>query len=87
MSLGLKTILVLLMKKKFHRLFGAGWAVEICFLRGCVCVNLKYHIVSLIAVFCALGIGIFVGSNLVGNDFVDQQKQLVTSWRKNSIFT
>jgi hypothetical protein len=42
-------------------------------------LNLKYHIVSLVAVFCALGIGIFVGSNLVGNDFfVDQQKQLVT---------
>lgn len=41
-------------------------------------LNLKYHIVSLIAVFCALGIGIFVGSNLVGNDFfVEQQEQLV----------
>lgn len=42
-------------------------------------LNLKYHIVSLIAVFCALGIGIFVGSNLVGDDiFADQQKQLVS---------
>lgn len=42
-------------------------------------LNLKYHIVSLAAVFCALAIGIFVGSNLVGNDlFVDQQKQLVS---------
>lgn len=42
-------------------------------------LNLKYHIVSLIAVFCALGIGIFVGSNLVGDDiFAEQQKQLVT---------
>lgn len=42
-------------------------------------LNLKYHIVSLVAVFCALGIGIFVGSNLVGDDiFADQQKQLVT---------
>lgn len=42
-------------------------------------LNLKYHIVSLVAVFCALGIGIFVGSNLVGDDiFVDKQEQLVT---------
>ena len=42
-------------------------------------LNLKYHIVSLVAVFCALGIGIFVGSNLVGDDIlVEQQKQVVT---------
>ena len=42
-------------------------------------LNLKYHIVSLVAVFCALGIGIFVGSNLVGDDiFAEQQEQLVT---------
>lgn len=42
-------------------------------------LNLKYHIVSLVAVFCALGIGIFIGSNLVGDDILaEQQKQLVT---------
>ena len=42
-------------------------------------LNLKYHIVSLVAVFCALAIGIFVGSNLVGDDFfASQQKELVT---------
>lgn len=42
-------------------------------------LNLKYHIVSLVAVFCALGIGIFVGSNLVGDDIlVEQQKQVVS---------
>lgn len=42
-------------------------------------LNLKYHIVSLVAVFSALGLGIFIGSNLVGDDVLaEQQQQLVT---------
>ncbi|OAT86510.1 copper transporter [Desulfotomaculum copahuensis] len=40
-------------------------------------IDLRYHIVSLVAVFLALGIGILVGSTLLGNDaLVRQQKQL-----------
>jgi len=42
-----------------------------------VIIDLRYHIVSLVAVFLALGIGILVGSTLLGNDaLVNQQKQL-----------
>ncbi|WP_027356032.1 copper transporter [Desulfofundulus thermocisternus] len=40
-------------------------------------IDLKYHIASLVAVFLALGIGILVGSTLLGNDALTrQQKQL-----------
>ncbi len=44
-------------------------------------IDLKYHIASLIAVFLALGIGILVGTAVLGNDvndvIVQQQKQMV----------
>lgn len=40
-------------------------------------INLRYHIASLVAVFLALGIGILIGSTMLGNDtLVKQQKQL-----------
>lgn len=39
--------------------------------------NLKYHIASLVAVFLALGIGILIGSAMLGNDaLVEYQKQV-----------
>lgn len=42
-------------------------------------IDLKYHIASLVAVFLALGIGILVGSTLLGNDtLIDYQKQVTT---------
>ncbi len=40
-------------------------------------INLRYHIASLVAVFLALGLGILVGSTMLGNDaLTKQQKQL-----------
>lgn len=43
-------------------------------------IDIKYHIVSVIAIFCALGIGVFIGSNIIGNDvLVQQQKEVVSS--------
>lgn len=41
-------------------------------------IDLKYHITSLIAVFLALGVGILIGSTVVGgNVLVDQQKKMI----------
>lgn len=44
-------------------------------------IDFKYHVVSLVAVFMALGIGIIIGSLLVGESFVtsiiDEQRNLV----------
>lgn len=41
-------------------------------------IDFKYHITSLVAVFLALGIGILVGSTMVGGDvLVEQQKIMV----------
>lgn len=43
-------------------------------------IDLKYHIASIVAVFLALGIGILVGTALIGNDvndaIVDQQNRM-----------
>ncbi|AGL01998.1 copper transporter [Desulfoscipio gibsoniae] len=40
-------------------------------------IDFKYHIASLVAVFLALGIGILIGSTLLGNDaLIDYQKQV-----------
>lgn len=40
-------------------------------------IDYKYHIASLVAVFLALGIGILIGSTLLGNDaLIDYQKQV-----------
>lgn len=43
-------------------------------------VDLKYHIVSIVAVFIALGMGILIGSTIVSNDvMVAQQQKLINS--------
>ncbi|KUK40462.1 MAG: hypothetical protein XD69_1489, partial [Clostridia bacterium 62_21] len=42
-------------------------------------IDLRYHIVSLVAVFLALGIGILVGSTVLGGDtLVKQQEELAS---------
>ncbi|MDI6906058.1 MAG: copper transporter, partial [Thermoanaerobacterales bacterium] len=40
-------------------------------------INLRYHIVSLVAVFLALGIGILIGSAVLGNDTIAKSQQQV----------
>lgn len=42
-------------------------------------VNLRYHVVSLVAVFLALGIGILVGSTLIDRVTVDQLRKRLDS--------
>jgi len=40
-------------------------------------IDYKYHIASLVAVFLALGIGIIIGSTMLGNDaLIESQKQV-----------
>ncbi|RJQ41314.1 MAG: copper transporter [Nitrospiraceae bacterium] len=50
-------------------------------------IDFKYHVASLIAVFFALGIGILVGSAVLGNNVNDvilqQQKQLVDNLKRD----
>lgn len=50
-------------------------------------IDIKYHIASLVAVFLALGIGILVGSAVLGNNVNDaimkQQRQMVDDLNKN----
>lgn len=50
-------------------------------------IDMKYHIASLIAVFLALGIGILVGSAVLGSNVNDvimnQQKQMVDDLNRN----
>lgn len=41
--------------------------------------NLRYHIVSLVAVFLALGLGILIGTALPGNEALVSQQLLLTS--------
>lgn len=41
-------------------------------------IDLKYHIASIVAVFLALGLGVIIGSTIVGDDLlVDQQQKLI----------
>lgn len=43
-------------------------------------IDLKYHIASLVAVFLALGIGILIGTTMIGSDVImKQQERLVMS--------
>lgn len=50
-------------------------------------IDIRYHIASLIAVFLALGIGILIGSAVLGNNvneaIVQQQKQIVDNLQKD----
>ncbi|MBM7854714.1 hypothetical protein JOC37_001092 [Desulfohalotomaculum tongense] len=41
-------------------------------------LDFRYHIVTLVAVFLALGIGIIIGSALLGNDAIVQQQKEIT---------
>jgi len=43
-----------------------------------VIIDLKYHIASLVAVFLALGVGIFIGSTILGNDTIIRQQEQLT---------
>lgn len=41
-------------------------------------IDLKYHITSIVAIFLALGLGILIGSSIVGDNLlVDQQKKMI----------
>ncbi|HZK44529.1 MAG TPA: copper transporter [Syntrophomonadaceae bacterium] len=41
-------------------------------------IDIKYHIASIVAVFLALGLGILIGSTIVGDELlVDQQKKIL----------
>ncbi|QZY56818.1 copper transporter [Crassaminicella profunda] len=41
-------------------------------------INLKYYVITIVAIFLAIGIGIFIGIMLDGQDLiVDQQKEIV----------
>ena len=43
-------------------------------------IDLKYHIVSIVAIFLALGMGILIGSSIVSNDvMVVQQQKIIDS--------
>ena len=43
-------------------------------------IDLKYHIVSIVAIFLALGMGILIGSTIVSNDvMVVQQRKIIDS--------
>lgn len=43
-------------------------------------IDLRYHITSIVAVFLALGVGVLIGSTIVGsNVLVDQQKKMIDS--------
>ncbi len=41
-------------------------------------IDIKYHIASIVAVFLALGLGVLIGSTIVGDDLlVDQQQKMI----------
>jgi len=42
--------------------------------------DVRYHIASLVAIFLALGLGILIGTSMIGSDaFAEQQKKIVDS--------
>jgi hypothetical protein len=43
-----------------------------------IVIDLKYHITSIVAIFLALGLGVLIGSSIVGDNLlVDQQKKMI----------
>ena len=42
-------------------------------------LDIRYHVASLVAVFIALGVGILIGSTLVGGDVMIEQQQKMIS--------
>lgn len=42
-------------------------------------IDIRYHVATLVAIFIALGVGILIGSTLVGGDvLIEQQKKMIT---------
>ena len=39
-------------------------------------INLRYHVVSLVAVFLALGVGVLMGSTVIDRVTVDQLREV-----------
>ncbi len=48
-------------------------------------IDLRYHIVSLVAVFLALGIGILVGGSILGVDTLASQQELIAERLENHL--
>ena len=48
-------------------------------------IDYKYHIASLVAVFLALGIGILIGSTMLGNDTLIEYQKQVTDRLENQL--
>ncbi|MDH7576241.1 MAG: copper transporter [Bacillota bacterium] len=49
-------------------------------------IDLKYHIASLVAVFLALGIGILIGTTMIGSDVImKQQERLVANLQQEFV--
>lgn len=47
-------------------------------LPGVFCVvDYKYHVITVVAIFLALAIGILIGSTMLGDDFVGEQQKLL----------
>ena len=45
--------------------------------------DIKYHIASLVAIFLALGIGILIGTSMIGSDAITkQQKNMIEGIEK-----
>ena len=42
-------------------------------------VNMKYHLVTIMALFITLAIGILIGSTIIGNDSISKQQQRLIS--------
>src|SRR4029077_16774533 len=50
---------------------------------GPVILNLRYHVVSLVAVFLALGIGVIMGATVIDRVTVDQLRNRLDSVEKS----
>ena len=46
-------------------------------------INLRYHVVSLVAVFLALAIGIAVGASVINQGLVQQQEDQLATIERN----
>ncbi len=50
-------------------------------------LDIKYHIVSIISIFLALGLGIIIGTNLLGtNELIESQNAVIDRLEKNLVF-
>ncbi|GAB6139173.1 copper transporter [Halanaerobaculum tunisiense] len=47
-------------------------------------IDLRYHIITVVIIFITLGIGILIGSTMVGNDLIiEQQQSLINNLEQN----